>query len=85
MKVQLHAGTQVVLDAELIARLEARVADRLSRFDRLVRADVHLADDSGGKRSGDDVRCTIEARWAGLRPVVVEHAAATVGQALEAA
>jgi len=83
MKVQLNTDRHVVVDAGLVARIEANVEDQLGRFERLTRVEVHLTDQSGGKRLGADVRCLIEARAAGLRPVAVTHAAPTAADALD--
>ena len=85
MNVKLHTDAHVVVDAELAARIEGDVADQLARFDRITRVEVHLSDESGGKRFGDDVRCLIEARAAGLRPVAVNHAARTAADAIDGA
>lgn len=43
--------------------------------DRLTRIEVHLTDDSAGRATGGDKRCTIEARPSGQPPIAVtEHA-----------
>lgn len=86
MKVQLHTDKHVVVDAELSARIEANVGDDLARFeDHLTRVEVHLTDQSAGKRTGADIRCVIEVRPAGLQPVAVTHSAPTAGAALDGA
>jgi ribosome-associated translation inhibitor RaiA len=85
MKVQLHTDAHVMVDAELSARIEANVEDQLTRFERLTRVEVHLSDESGGKRFGSDIRCLIAARAAGLQPVVVTHEAPTAALAIDGA
>ena len=43
--------------------------------EKLTRVEVHLRDDnSAAKSSHNDKRCTMEARPAGRKPFVVEHA-----------
>jgi ribosome-associated translation inhibitor RaiA len=85
MKVNLHTGTHVVVDAELSARIEDQVEGRLAKYERVNRVEVHLTDASGGKRIGADVQCRMEARPAGMSPVAVSHAAPTVAAAVDGA
>jgi hypothetical protein len=86
MKVHLHTDRSVILDAELAARLEANVAADLVRFaSRLVRIDLHLADQSAGRNSGEHMRCVAEARLSGLPSVTVTHEASDARAALDGA
>lgn len=87
MKVQLHTDKHVLVDAELSERIERSVADDLARYgEHLTRVEVHLTDQSGGKRTGgDDVRCLMEARPAGMQRIAVSHNAPTVAEALAGA
>lgn len=51
--------------------IQNEVRNTLVRFqDRITRVEVHLKDVNGPK-SGNDKQCTIEARPAGMDPVVV--------------
>jgi ribosome-associated translation inhibitor RaiA len=56
----------------------------LGRFeDRITRVEVHLSDENSRSKShGDDMRCVMEARLAGLAPITVTEQAATVEQAV---
>jgi len=86
MKVHLHTDNHVVVDGELAARIEANVGADLARYaDHLTRVEVHVSDDSAGKRAGADIRCLIEARPAGRAPVIVTQKAREVGSALDGA
>ena len=43
-------------------------------LDQITRIDVHLHDDSGPNKSGtNDKRCLIEARLAGMQPLMIEQ------------
>ncbi len=65
---------------------QAEAANALARFeDRLTRIEIHLRDDSAGRHSSDDHRCLIEARPAGMDPVIVTEHADTVENALSGA
>ncbi len=86
MKVQINTDHNVDGNEGFTERTEADVADALARFeDRLTRVEVHLADESAGRPTGDDVRCRIEARPAGMDPVVVTHHAPTPDEAVHGA
>lgn len=86
MKVHLHTGQNVVVDAELQARIEANAAAELARFgSRLNRVDLHLTRQSNGRQSGTHVQCRADARPAGLAPVAVTHQAADASSALAGA
>lgn len=83
MQIQLNTDASVEGSETLIASVEADVQSALERYaDRLTRVEVHLSDDDGNKKgSGTDKRCLLEARPAGLQPVVVTAVAGTVEQA----
>jgi ribosome-associated translation inhibitor RaiA len=52
---------------------------------QITRVEVHLSDENSDKGGDNDKRCLLEARLAGLRPVVVSHRAATLQQAIDGA
>lgn len=84
MKVHLHTDNHVVVDAELGTRIEANIAAELARFaDHLTRVDVHLT--RRGADTGTGVRCSIEARPPGLRPIAVTHEAPHATAAIDGA
>lgn len=86
VQVHVHHDTHILLDGELIARIEASARDDLARFDdHVTRVEVHLTDQSGGKRTGRDVRCVMTADATGLSPVVVTETAETVAEAIAGA
>lgn len=87
MQIQVNTDRHIEGTESLKTRVRDAVASAMDRFsDRLTRIEVHLADVNSGVRSGpDDIRCTLEARPAGLRPVPVTHNAASVDQAVAGA
>ena len=83
VQVQINTGKNVEAETDL---MEDEVVDALSRFDdQLIRVDVHLSDQNAEKSGADDLRCTIEAKLAGFKPVAVTHSAATVNEAYSGA
>lgn len=87
MLIQVHTNNHVAGGEELTRHVEAVVGGALGRFgDQVTRAEVHLNDENSAvKHGGQDKRCTIEARLAGLQPIAVSHDGATLEQALDGA
>lgn len=75
MLIQVNFG-----DVERSDAIDQFVHDKVTSqlghlVDKLTRVEVHLRDDnSSSKSSSNDKRCTMEARPAGRKPFVVEHA-----------
>ena len=74
MIIQINHG-----DIEKSDSLEQHVREQINErlgylSERLTRIEVHLRDDSSPtKHTPGDKRCTMEARPAGMQPLVVEH------------
>jgi ribosome-associated translation inhibitor RaiA len=87
MKIQVNTDRHIEGGTVLKEKVSDVVGRAVERFgDRITRLEVHLADVNSGVRSGpDDLRCTLEARMAGRRPVTVTHSAATIEQAVAGA
>ena len=83
MKIQVNTDRTVEGSEALVLMVEAEVQSALERYeDRLTRVEVHLGDDNGEKSGGGgDKRCLLEARPAGMQPVVVTAFADTPEQA----
>jgi len=87
MQIRVNSDNNIVGSDDLSARVEDVVQDVLGRFsERITRVEVHLADENSQAKSGEnDIRCTMEARLGGLKPIVVTEQAATLDQAVDAA
>jgi ribosomal subunit interface protein len=87
MKIQVNTDNHIESNEGLIRHVESVVEETLSRFgSRVTRVEVHLTDESSSAKSGgDDKRCAMEARLAGLQPIAVSHQSPTVDQAIEGA
>jgi len=87
MQVQVNTDNHIKGAEGLAQRVEETVRDALSRFgNRLTRVEVHFTDENSRRKdSGDDKRCVLEARLAGLQPNSVSADAATVDLALSGA
>ncbi|CAN5875025.1 hypothetical protein BH23GEM9_BH23GEM9_07800 [soil metagenome] len=87
MQIQVNTDRHIEGGEALETSVRDVVAGAIERFsDRITRLEIHIADVNSGVRSGpDDIRCTMEARVAGMRPLTVTHNAGTVDQAVAGA
>jgi hypothetical protein len=78
MQIQVNTDKNIEGRDELVEQLTGEIEAALSRFsEHLTRVEVHLGDESSGRSTGGDQRCTIEARPAGQPPVAVTHHASS--------
>ena len=71
-------------------RMTDQVKDSVERAlkrmsDHIMRVEVHLSDVNGRKRGVNDIRCMIEARLEGRRPIAVTHRASSLDHAVDCA
>ena len=52
---------------------------------QITTVEVHYADENGAKAGGADIRCSIEVRFAGKKPIGVTHYARELPVALQTA
>jgi hypothetical protein len=68
--------------AEFKAGVDAAISQAFGRYgDRVIRVEVHF-EDANGPKGGVDHQCRLEARLAGLNPLVVSNVAQTTDEAL---
>ena len=78
MLIQLNTDSQTLGTADLRQSVQSLIEDKLGRFaDRITRAEVHLTDENGSEKTGgNDKRCMIEVRMAGMDPIsATDHGA----------
>ncbi|MDP2212604.1 HPF/RaiA family ribosome-associated protein [Phenylobacterium sp.] len=86
MQVQVNTANNIEGREALMTSIEQDIRNRLARFEsRLTRVEVHVGDENGERTEGDDKRCVIEARPAGLGPVTVTEQAGSIDQATSGA
>ncbi|MDC8783897.1 HPF/RaiA family ribosome-associated protein [Roseateles koreensis] len=86
MQFQLNTDEHIQGTEQLAAWVETELKGKLTRFrDQLTRIEAHMSDANGVRVGDHDKRCKLEARMAGLQPVVVSHDAGTVADALHGA
>lgn len=87
MQIQVNTDNHTTGSAGLTSHVENVIAGTLERFaERITRVEAHFSDQSSGHKSvGNDKRCSLEARLAGLQPLTVSHNGPTLDAALEGA
>jgi len=85
MQIQINTSHDIKGSEAFDQYVQSTVEAALGRFTQLTRVEVHFRDDNAAKSNGEDKRCVLEARPAGMQPVVVEVVAATVDEALDIA
>ena len=87
MQVLLNTDPHTDGRLEMASHLETMVKDALGRFGgQITRVEAHLSDANSHSKTGpDEIHCTLEARLAGLEPVIVKDHAGTAHQAIHAA
>lgn len=87
MIVQVNTDGNVHGKESLNHWVESMLQDALERFHKqITRVEVHLTDENSDKKGGgNDKRCVLEVRLAGLQPIAVRDQADTVEKALDGA
>lgn len=87
MQIQVNTDDNITGGGVLTRDVESVVEGSLGRFgDRITRVEVQLTDESSSHKSaGNDKRCKMEARLAGLQPIVVTDDSASLEQAISGA
>lgn len=86
MNIEIRTDKHIQNSDRLIEYVRAELNQEFQRHsERITHFSVHLSDENGAKGGEDDIRCMIEARPAGLKPVVVNHRAPSVATAINGA
>ena len=86
MQIQVNTDHNVKGSEQLELHVQSTVEASLRRFGgRITRVEIHLSDENGDRRRGDDKRCLLEARPAGLQPIVVTRVGRTIDDAVDGA
>jgi len=87
MQIQINTDRNIAGHEALGAQVSGVVENALSRIsDHITRVEVHLSDENSDKKGGNyNMRCVMEARLEGRKPIAVTHQAATLDQAVDGA
>lgn len=87
MLVNVNTDKNIRGSEELRAEVTATLEESLRKYgDRVTRVEVSLTDENSDKKDADDdLRCTMEARLAGMQPVAVSCDASSIDVAVDGA
>jgi ribosome-associated translation inhibitor RaiA len=86
MQVQVNTDKNITSGERLTEIVRNAVTTKLHRFgSHVTRVEAHLSDEDAHKSHGNDKKCVLEARPAGMQPLAVTHMAASVEQAISGA
>ncbi len=86
MHIEVHTDNHIKGSEALASSIQSTVEATLGRFsERITRVDVHVSDDNGPKKGGDDIKCAMEVRLEGLKPAGVTHHASQLEDAVSGA
>jgi len=85
MIVQVNTDNHIEGSAELTTHVESTLESTLSRFiERITRVEVQLSNENGSQKTAvSEMRCVLEARLTGMKPVKVSADGASLEQVLE--
>ena len=86
MQIQVNTDHHVKGGDLLRKHVENLLNDVLGGFkDQVTRVEVYISDENSHKGGDDDLRCTMEARFRGLKPIAVTHHADNIHTAIDGA
>lgn len=86
MQVQVRHDDTIRGSERLTEMATATIESELARFaENITTVEVHFADENGKKAGGDDIRCSIEVRFEGRKPIGLNHHASDLEVALQTA
>ncbi|MDQ8936507.1 HPF/RaiA family ribosome-associated protein [Acinetobacter rudis] len=86
MNIEIRTDKNIQNSERLITYIREELNQEFQRHsERITQFSVHMSDENGDKGGEDDIRCMIEAKAAGLKPVVVTHKAHNIDTALHGA
>src|SRR6478609_44406 len=86
MLVHVVTDNHITARESLVGEVESTLGAALGRFEpQIQRVEVHLADENSHKNGGNDKKCVLEARLAGLSPIAASATGGTLDQAIDGA
>ena len=86
MNIELRTDKNIRNSDRLITYVRTELNQEFQRHsERITHFSVHFSDENAAKGGDDDIRCMIEARPAGLKPIVVNHHGHNVDTAIHGA
>lgn len=87
LQIKINTDTNIKVHDTLITEVSSTIESVLKLFsEHISRVEIHLSDENSDKKKGiNHLRCMIEARLEGRRPIAVTHQAEKLDDALDGA
>lgn len=86
MNIEIRTDKNIQNSERLIGYVREELTTEFQRHtEKITHFSVHLSDANAHKGGADDIQCMIEARPAGLKPVVVNHKGHNIDTAIHGA
>ena len=86
MNIEIRTDKNIQNSERLITYVREELNQEFQRHsERITQFSVHLSDENGDKGGDDDIRCMVEAKAAGVKPIVATHKAKNIDLALHGA
>jgi ribosomal subunit interface protein len=86
MIININTDSNIQNTELLKDHITSVVTDQLKRYqDRISRVEVHLSDQNAHKKTGKDIKCTMEARPDGFDPMTVSEITENLHQSIKVA
>lgn len=86
MKIQFNTDKTINGDEKHQTFFTSQIAEELKRYQsHITRIEVHLSDENGKKEGMNDIRCLLETRLEGRKPIAVSCQEDTVELAVSGA
>ncbi|AOA59670.1 HPF/RaiA family ribosome-associated protein [Acinetobacter larvae] len=86
MNIEIRTDKNIKNSERLISYVREELTKEFQRHtERITQFSVHISDENGDKGGADDIRCMVEVKAAGIKPVVVTHKAKNIDLSLHGA
>ncbi|WP_445116872.1 HPF/RaiA family ribosome-associated protein [Acinetobacter sp. WZC-1] len=86
MNIEIRTAKNIHNSERLITYVREELIQEFQRYsERITHFLVHISDENGDKGGDNDIRCMVEVKAAGIKPVVVTHKAKNIDLSLHGA
>lgn len=86
MNIEIRTDKNIKNSERLISYIRTSLNEKFQRHgEKITHFSVHISDENAAKGGEEDLRCMIEARPAGIKPVAVSHKATNIDAAIHGA
>ena len=85
MIIQINTDKNIEGSVRFTEHFASLIQQELGRYNTITRIELHLSDENGSKEGPEDIKCVLEARLEGKKPIAVSNIADTNELAVDGA